>query len=438
MNTQDRQIIHIALPSILSNITVPLLGLVDVAIVGHLGAAKYIGAIAVGSMLFNIIYWIFGFLRMGTSGMTSQALGQRDLSEAMRLLARSLGIGMLTAVTLLFLQTPICQFALSVIRPSEDVAQLATLYFRICIWGAPAMLGLYGLTGWFIGMQNSRIPMFIAITQNIVNILMSLCLVFVGGMKVEGVALGTLVAQYAGLAMGGILWIRHYGKLRKYLHIRTDQLLWAKTAMSRFFQVNRDIFLRTLCLVSVTLFFTTAGASQGETILAVNTLLMQLFTLFSYVMDGFAYAGEALSGRYIGARNLPAFQSIIKRLFIWGAAVTGIFTLIYTLGGNTFLAILTNDRQVIQATDAYFYWAIAIPVTGVAAFIWDGVFIGATATREMLLSMATAAACFFTVYYGFHSQWGNHALWLAFLCYLGIRGVVQTCLLPRIIRHYFP
>lgn len=208
--------------------------------------------------------------------------------------------------------------------------------------------------------------------------------------------------------------------------------------MSRFFQVNRDIFLRTLCLVSVTLFFTTAGASQGETILAVNTLLMQLFTLFSYVMDGFAYAGEALSGRYIGARNLPAFQSIIKRLFIWGAAVTGIFTLIYTLGGNTFLALLTNDRQVIQATDAYFYWAIAIPVTGVAAFIWDGVFIGATATREMLLSMATAAACFFTVYYGFHSQWGNHALWLAFLCYLGVRGVVQTCLLPRIIRRYFP
>lgn len=437
MNSQDRQILHIALPSILSNITVPLLGLADVAIVGHLGAAKYIGAIAVGSMLFNIIYWIFGFLRMGTTGMTSQAFGQRDLPETMRLLVRSLGIGILTATTLLILQTPIRQLALSVIRPSREVAQLATLYFHICIWGAPAMLGLYSLTGWYIGMQNSRIPMLIAITQNIVNILVSLCLVFIGGMKVEGVAIGTLVAQYAGLTMGGILWIRYYGKLKKHLSLCTDRLLWAQAAMRRFFQVNRDIFLRTLCLVAVTLFFTTAGASQGETILAVNTLLMQLFTLFSYVMDGFAYAGEAMSGRYIGARNLPAFQSVIKRLFMWGAAVTSIFTLIYMLGGNTFLAMLTNDKSVIQTTDVYFYWAIAIPITGVAAFIWDGIFIGATATREMLLSMATAAVCFFIIYYGLHAQWGNHALWLAFLSYLGIRGAVQTCLLPRIIRRYF-
>ena len=302
MKPRDRQILQIALPSIVSNITVPLLGLIDVAIVGHLGSPAYIGAIAVGGMLFNIIYWIFGFLRMGTSGMTSQAFGKRDLPEVVRLLLRSVGIGLAVAFCLILLQTPIRQGAFLLIHPTDEVREMATLYFHICIWGAPAMLGLYGLTGWFIGMQNSRIPMYIAITQNVVNIIASLGLVYLCGMKVEGVALGTLIAQYAGFLMGIVLWMHNYGRLKRFWEIKNYKLkikgregagIWEKEAMFRFFQVNRDIFLRTLCLVAVTLFFTSAGASQGEIILAVNTLLMQLFTLFSYVMDGFAYAGEA-------------------------------------------------------------------------------------------------------------------------------------------------
>lgn len=437
MHSKDKQILQIALPSILSNITVPLLGLVDVAIVGHLGAASYIGAIAVGGMLFNIIYWIFGFLRMGTSGMTSQALGKRDLPESVRLFIRSMSIGLLIAICLILLQVPIRQLALSLIQPSTEVAHLATRYFHICIWGAPAMLGLYGLTGWYIGMQNSHIPMFIAITQNIVNILASLCFVYLGDMKVEGVALGTLIAQYAGLIMGLVLWVQRYGKLRKYIHLRSDELLWAKTAMIRFFQVNRDIFLRTLCLVTVTLFFTSAGASQGEIILAVNTLLMQLFTIFSYVMDGFAYAGEALSGKYIGARNRKALKETILHLFLWGAMMTILFTLIYAIGGNSFLEILTDDRSVIQATDTYIYWALAIPLAGAAAFIWDGIFIGATATREMLWSMALAAISFFLLYHGLRPYLGNHALWIAFLGYLSIRGIMQTILFRRVLLHHF-
>ena len=316
MKPRDRQILQIALPSIVSNITVPLLGLIDVAIVGHLGSPAYIGAIAVGGMLFNIIYWIFGFLRMGTSGMTSQAFGKRDLPEVVHLLLRSVGIGVAVAFCLILLQTPIKQGAFLLIHPTDEVKEMATCYFHICIWGAPAMLGLYGLTGWFIGMQNSRIPMYIAITQNVVNIIASLGLVYLCGMKVEGVALGTLIAQYAGFLMGIVLWMHNYGRLKRFWEIKNYKLkikggegagIWEKGAMFRFFQVNRDIFLRTLCLVAVTLFFTSAGASQGEIILAVNTLLMQLFTLFSYVMDGFAYAGEALSGRYIGARNREAF-----------------------------------------------------------------------------------------------------------------------------------
>ena len=395
MSPRDRQILQIALPSIVSNITVPLLGLIDVAIVGHLGSPAYIGAIAVGGMLFNIIYWIFGFLRMGTSGMTSQAFGKRDLPEVTRLLLRAVGIGMTVACALIILQVPIRQAAFTLIHPTEEVKELATLYFHICIWGAPAMLGLYGLSGWYIGMQNSRIPMYIAITQNIVNIIASLCLVYLCGMKVEGVALGTLIAQYAGLFMGAVLWYHPYGRLRKYIVWRG---VLQKEAMVRFFQVNRDIFLRTLCLVAVTLFFTSAGASQGEIILAVNTLLMQLFPLFSYVMDGFAYAGEALSGRYIGARNREAFTDTVRHLFVWGGIMAVLFTLAYALGGNAFLQLLTDDTNVTAAADTYFYWALAIPVTGIAAFIWDGVFIGATATRAMLLSMAAAAVSFFALY----------------------------------------
>ena len=210
MKPRDRQILQIALPSIVSNITVPLLGLIDVAIVGHLGSPAYIGAIAVGGMLFNIIYWIFGFLRMGTSGMTSQAFGKRDLPEVVRLLLRSVSIGLAVAFCLILLQTPIRQGAFLLIHPTDEVREMATLYFHICIWGAPAMLGLYGLSGWYIGMQNSRIPMYIAITQNIVNIMASLSLVCFFGMKVEGVALGTLIAQYAGFLMGLVLWMNRH------------------------------------------------------------------------------------------------------------------------------------------------------------------------------------------------------------------------------------
>lgn len=369
-NIINKRILQIAVPSIISNITVPLLGLIDVTIVGHLGAAAYIGAIAVGGMLFNIIYWIFGFLRMGTSGMTSQAYGKHDLDEVARLLLRSVGVGLLIAIILVTLQYPIRKLAFTFIQTTEEVERLATLYFRICIWGAPAMLGLYGFAGWFIGMQNSRFPMYIAITQNIVNIAASLCFVYLFHMKVAGVAWGTLTAQYAGFLMALLLWRRYYGGLKK--HVAWHEVL-KKEAMLRFFQVNRDIFLRTLCLVIVTLFFTSAGAAQGEIVLAVNTLLMQLFTLFSYIMDGFAYSGEALVGKYVGANNQPALYRTVRQLFIWGVGLSTGFTLLYFFGGKSFLGLLTNEISVIREAENYFYWVLAIPLTGFAAFLWDGI-----------------------------------------------------------------
>ena len=429
-NIINKRILQIAVPSIISNITVPLLGLIDVTIVGHLGAAAYIGAIAVGGMLFNIIYWIFGFLRMGTSGMTSQAYGKHDLDEVARLLLRSVGVGLLIAIILVALQYPIRKLAFTFIQTTEEVERLATLYFRICIWGAPAMLGLYGFAGWFIGMQNSRFPMYIAITQNIVNIAASLCFVYLFHMRVAGVAWGTLTAQYAGFLMALLLWRRYYGGLKK--HVAWHEVL-KKEAMLRFFQVNRDIFLRTLCLVIVTLFFTSAGAAQGEIVLAVNTLLMQLFTLFSYIMDGFAYSGEALVGKYVGANNRLALYRTVRQLFIWGVGLSTGFTLLYFFGGKSFLGLLTNETSVIREAGNYFYWVLAIPLTGFAAFLWDGIFIGATATRQMFYSMLVASGSFFLVYYSLHEWMGNHALWLAFIVYLSLRGIMQAALSRKIL-----
>ena len=421
----NKKILQLAIPSIVSNITVPLLGLIDVAIVGHLGSASYIGAIAVGGMLFNIIYWLFGFLRMGTSGMTSQAFGKRDLKEVTRVLLRAVGVGLFIALCLLLLQYPIRKIAFLLIDATAEVRELATVYFSICVWGAPAVLGLYGFAGWFIGMQNSRFPMFIAITQNIVNIVASLAFVYLLDMKIEGVALGTLIAQYAGLFMALLLWLRYYGRLKIPFHWR-EILGW--TAMHRFFQVNSDIFFRTLCLVAVTTFFTSIGARQGDVVLAVNTLLMQLFTLFSYIMDGFAYAGEAITGRYVGAQNRNGLQRMIQLLFRWGWGLSLSFTILYMIGGQGFLGLLTNDTTVIEAAGTYYYWVLAIPLAGFAAFLWDGILIGATATRLMLYSMLVASGTFFVVYYLFYGIMGNHALWMAFLIYLSLRGFMQWML----------
>ena len=309
MKKVNKRILQLAVPSIISNITVPLLGLVDVAIVGHIGDAAYIGAIAVGSMLFNVIYWLFGFLRMGTSGMTSQALGRRDFAEVVRLLIRSLGIGVGIGLLFFILQRWLIGCGLWAMSPEADVVELARRYCYVCIWGAPAVLGLYGFTGWYIGMQNTRIPMVVSLSQNVVNIVASLVLVFVCRMTVEGVALGTVIAQWWGFLMACVLYRLYYRRLGKYDY---RQHLFASEPLKRFFSLNRDIFLRTVCLVAVNLFFTAAGSRESTLVLAVNTLLMTLFTIFSYFMDGFAYAAEALSGKYYGAGNREAFREVVK------------------------------------------------------------------------------------------------------------------------------
>lgn len=419
----NRRILRLALPSIVSNITVPLLGLVDVWIVGHLGETAYIGAIAVGGMLFNILYWNFGFLRMGTSGLTSQAYGRKDDAGQVRVLVQALSVGLVSALAILALQFPVERLAFYLLETSRDVELYAVRYFRVCIWGAPAVLMMYGFKGWFIGMQNSRFPMFIAIAVNVINVVCSLFFVFTLGLKVEGVALGTVVAEWSGLLLAVLLWQAHYGALKRWVTLRHSLKL---SVMRRFFAVNRDIFLRTVCLIAVTTFFTSTGARQGDVILAVNTLLMQLFTLFSYIMDGFAYAGEALAGRYVGAGDLKSLRHAVRNLFGWGMGMSLGFTLLYVMGGKNFLELLTSDREVVRVAGEYFYWVLAIPVAGFAAFLWDGILIGATATRQMLGAMLVASGAFFLIYYTFSGSTDNHVLWLAFLVYLALRGIVQA------------
>lgn len=444
MKKIDKQIFDIAVPSIVSNITVPLLGLVDVAITGHLGAASYIGAIALSGILFNIIYMNFGFLRMGTSGLTAQSYGRRDKENIVRLLVRSLSISAGFALLLILLQIPIRETAFLVMRPTDAVRQFAVSYFNICIWGAPATLGQFALTGWFIGMQNSRIPMTIAIIQNIVNILMSLLLVFGFGMQVEGIAFGTLTAQWCGFVMGLLLCRRKYfsnkkmfGKLYSpfyYLSPNTGKNGGETTSYKQFFVLNRDIFFRTLCIVSVLLFFTSAGSWQGEVVLAVNTLLTQLYILVSYIMDGFANAGEALSGKFYGERKKRYIGLTVRRIFLWGMVAATAFTATYVIGGKHFLMLLTDEQTVVKASSEYVRWAYLLPFCSLAAFIWDGIFIGITASRQMFQTMFVATSVFFIVYLLTSGAMGNHGLWLAMICFLVVRGAMQTWLFPKIMR----
>ena len=426
-NQMHRKIINLALPSIVSNITVPLLGLVDTAITGHMGEARYIGAIAVGSMIFNIMYWLFAFLRMGTGGMTAQAYGRKDFGEADLTGLRAICISSLIGLAIIILQYPLLHLVMWFIAPNENVTQLVYSYCYICIWGAPASLGLFALNGWFVGMQNTKIPMIISITQNVVNILVSLLLVYCLGMKIEGVASGTLIAQWAGFFMGCFFFLRKRREIPSDGNSRVSlSCIFESSAMKSFFTVNRDIFLRTLFLVSVNLYFVVAGAKGGEIILAVNTLLMQLFILYSYIMDGFAYAAEALCGRFYGAGDNASLKETIRKVFYWSMGLTAIYSIVYGVGGLDFLRLLTNEESVISASEEYIFWAILIPISGMVAFVWDGVFIGMTMTKGMLSGTFVAAIVFFITYFSLETTLHNHALWLAFILYLTARGVTQS------------
>ena len=415
----NREILRISIPSIVTNITVPLLGMVDVAIVGHIGNASYIAAIALATMVFNLIYWNFGFLRAGTTGLTAQAYGAENKEEYLNVLVQGLVIAWSAAAMLLLLQWPIALLCKRFLHSSPTTINLMLTYFYIRIWAAPATISLYVLKGWFLGMQNAASPMWIATILNLVNIVFSLLFVYAFDAGIAGVAWGSVVAQYSGLLLAILIWIRRYRHLwpdirwRAALHVRK---------MVRFFKVNADIFLRSLCLIAVFTFIPYISADMGEEILAANTLLMQLFTLTSYVMDGFAYAGESLVGKYVGARNSELLHKVVRALVWWGVALAVFFTLLFVFGGEGLLRVLANDEDVIGTAMRFMFWTYLLPFTGFAAFIYDGIYIGATASAAMRNVMFVATAVFFVLYYLLAARWGNHALWFAFIFFLIFRG----------------
>lgn len=416
----NRKILNLAIPNIISNITVPLLGIVDLTLMGRLGDEVYIGAIAIGGMIFNFIYWGFSFLRMGTSGFTAQAFGKNDEKEKIIILSRALLAAALGSILVIILQWPIELLSFRIINSSADVEIYARSYFYIRIWAAPATISLYAFTGWFIGMQNARIPMIVAIVINLLNIGFNLFFVFVLDLKSDGVAWGTLVAQYSGLLLSIFFFRRKFGYLFKY---------WERKAMSnleelrKFFMVNKDIFIRTLALIFTMSFFTAKSAETNDLILAVNTLLFQFFIFFSYFVDGFANAGEALAGRFIGAADRPSLIRSVKLIFAWGLMVSIAFTLVNAFGSSLVLQVMTSNQEIIDAARPFLPWVVAIPMMSFVAFMWDGIYVGATISNHLRNSILVALAVFLALYYSTRPSLGNHALWLALLAFLLVRGI---------------
>lgn len=408
----------------------PLLGLVDVAITGHMGEARYMAAIAVGSMVFNIIYWLFSFLRFGTGGLTAQEFGKAHLHVrgTAYVLLRSLSVGLIIAASILLLQKPLFHLAIWLLEPEPMLVETIRTYYYICIWGTIPSLALYSLTGWFVGMQNTRLPMVVSIAQNVVNICLSCLFVYVLGMKIEGVALGTLLAQWCGALLGVALVAWRYHGVFQGVSLRSPLF---RTGWGRFLSVNRVLFMRTIFLVAVNLYFIIAGSKGGTVILAVNSVLMQMFILYTYVMDGFAFAAEALCGRYYGARDEMNFGLAVNGVWKWSLWLTVAYTAVYAFGGETFLNMLTDDATVRDVAAGYLPWAIAIPACGIAAFVFDGIFVGITESKGMLWGTAMGATAFFAIYLTLSHIMQNHALWLAFNAYLAMRGFSQWIIWRR-------
>ena len=429
----NREILRIALPNIVSNITVPLMGIVSTAIAGHWGAdsAATIGALAIGVSIFNFIYWNCSFVRMGTSGLTAQAFGAGNFRECTNMLVRAMVVAAGMGLLMLALQYPLGELALWGLNGNEMTRE----YFYARIWAVPAGILLFGFNGWFTGMQNAMIPMFTAISVNAVHVLCSLWFAFGMDMGIVGIAYASVIAQWTGVGLSLLLLMLRYRKVLTGID-------WAEVfdmkPLKTFFIVNRDIMLRTLCIVAVYTFFTGASARMEDPVLlAVNTLLLQLFTLFSYMNDGFAYAAEALTGRFIGARDVKALRDCLRRCIAWGTAVSVLFVGIYIVWWRDLVGLFIDDSAanaatIVEVAGRYIVWIILIPVASAMPFIMDGIMVGATHTRVMRNSMFWATAAYFAIYHLFYGWIGNNALWLAFMLYMFLRGVLQFFMTHRL------
>ncbi|MEX0780000.1 MAG: MATE family efflux transporter [Balneolales bacterium] len=420
----NKQILRLAIPNIISNLSIPLLSSVDTALVGHLGEVYYLGAIAVGGMIFNFIYWGFGFLRMGTTGLTAQAYGQKNNKESLLVFSRALIVAATGSAVLLLFQKPILDFTFTFVGSSPEVEEYARIYFNIRIWAAPATLSMYGIQGWFLGMQNAKDPMLMTIFVNLLNILFNIIFIYRFGMTVDGVAYGTVAAAYLGLLFGLFLLLKRYNHLRKAFE---PNGIIDLTGIKQFFFVNRDILIRTLCVIFAFSFFTAKSAEFGDDILAANTILLQLWAILSYGVDGFAYAAESLSGRYIGAKDHPGLIKAIKYTLGWGLGMGAGIAVIYILFGGVIVSLFTDNQTIITLALSYFAWTAAAPLINSLCFIWDGIFLGATATKPMRNSMLAAIIIvYLPVYYSTIGFLGNHALWLSMTLFMVFRGLTLT------------
>lgn len=429
--TLNRSIIRLAIPNIISNITVPLLGLVDMILMGHQDSIAYIGAIGLGGTIFSVMYSFFSFMRAGTTGFTAQAYGAKDETEISYSFYRSISIALIATILVLALQSPIEWISMKLLNGSDEVLQHTAQYFRVRIWAAPAVLCLYAFNGWYIGLQNTTIPMTIAILINVVNIALSILFVNGMGMGVQGVALGTVVAQYCGL-LTALTFL--FTKYRKYLIPIKKEVLLQRDKLRRFFKVNTDFMIRSILLILSIAYFTNQSAKLGDDILAVNMILMQFFYIFSYFTDGFAYAGEALVGRFTGARDLAHLKKTVKYLLIWGVCLSLPFTLLYWAFPDTFIHLISDQPEVAQQAQPYHLYMILIPIITFAAFLWDGIYIGATAASSIRNTMIIASlVVFLPTNLILMPKFGNHGLWIAFLLFMVARGLTMTLMARKAI-----
>ncbi len=425
----NKQILRLAIPNIVSNLSVPLLGAVDTAIVGHLEHVYYLGAIAVGSIIFDFIFWGFGFLRMGTTGLVAQAFGAEDHKETRLVLFRALSVAGIASIGILLMQYPIIKLSLLVVNASPEVEAYTELYYSIRIFSAPATLALFSINGWFLGMQNSTYPMLVTIVLNVLNIVLNLGFVYLLNMTVDGVAWGSLIASYSGVVFAYVLYRRRYSDFS--VQFRWREVL-DKVELRKFFGVNRDIFIRTLCLIFSYAFFVAKSAESGDIILAANTILLQLWYISAYGIDGFAFAAESLVGRFKGANNLKKLKESVKYSMIWGLSIGILASGIYAFFGNEIVSVFTDKQRVIEASIAVLIWTIFAPFINSICFIWDGIYIGSTATTAMRNSMLLSTILFFVpVYLIFEPKIGNHALWLAMTVFMVVRGLTLTWLAPK-------
>ena len=398
MKAINKEILKLAIPSILANITVPIVGMVDIAVAGHLDtqAATMIGGIAIGTMLFDLLYWNFGFLRVGTGGLTAQAFGRGDRKECARIFTRAIGISLACAFALIAIQWLVVKAAFLVVDCSPEVRELASRYFFIRIWAAPATLSL---------MQDSVSPMVTDLIINGMNVVMSFALALgvsaVGyeGMGFAGIAAGTVVAQYSGLLAAVLLVVFKYWKNTiSTLTTRDFKDVFKGSETRRFFVMNTDLFVRSLCFIAIYIGFTVISARYGDLLLAVSSIMMKLLMIFSYFTDGFAYAGEAMTGKYIGAKDGFMLRQTVKWTFVWSMGIAVIFMGIYQFAGVPLLRMMTSDPVVVEASREYLPWLLLMPVIGCAAFTWDGIYIGATASKAIRNSMIWAVVGFAAVW----------------------------------------